>query len=87
MAITPADPAVLVVNSQFCALIPAHYAPAVHSITLGLVMAADAAGAATLDVPSTARVRDYMMAVGSLAHGLYLQAALYLGTKSSLHRT
>jgi hypothetical protein len=77
MAVTPADPAVLVVNSQFGSLVSAHFTAAIHSITFGLVMAADAAGAASLDVPSPVRVRDHMMTVGSSAHSLALPMVVY----------
>ena len=72
MAVTSANPAVLVVNSQFGSLVAANVTSTLYSITLGVVMAAGAAGAASLDVPSPVRVRDYMMAIGSFAHSLAL---------------
>jgi hypothetical protein len=68
MAVAPTDPAVLVVNPQFSSLAATYVTSTLHSVTLGVMMAAGAAGAASLDVPSPVRVRDYMVAIGSIAH-------------------
>lgn len=76
MAVTPTDSAVLVVNPQFGSLVATYVTSPLYSVTLGVVMAAGAAVAASLDVPSPLRVRDYMMAIGSIAHCLALKVGV-----------
>jgi len=64
-----ADPTIFVMDDQFGFLIPADITSQINRLGLGRTMSAGTLGAVTLDIPTTLRIRNYMMLLCfALAH-------------------